>query len=141
MQITTTPASISPSQPPSISRVPEKQLNQSDFLKILTIQLAKQDPLKPIDDQSFIAQMAQFSTLQQTSELSKSVAALRSAQELGAASTLIGKTVTVTDENQAEVMGVVYGVDTSEAAPRLVVDGKRYTMNSLKYISKAPPPS
>jgi len=46
------------------ARVPQKSLGQADFLKLLTTQLAHQDPSKPMDDASFIAQMAQFSTLQ-----------------------------------------------------------------------------
>ncbi|HAS85590.1 MAG TPA: hypothetical protein DCS31_02165, partial [Candidatus Competibacteraceae bacterium] len=39
------------------------QLNQADFLRLLTTQMQNQDPTNPLDGQQFMAQMAQFSTL------------------------------------------------------------------------------
>lgn len=44
-------------------------LGQDDFLKLLVTQLQNQDPLKPMDNQAFIAQTAQFSQLNQMTEL------------------------------------------------------------------------
>lgn len=46
-----------------------KPLGQSDFLKLLVTQLQHQDPLKPVENQDFIAQTAQFSQLEQMSKL------------------------------------------------------------------------
>lgn len=40
-----------------------------DFMKVLTTQLTYQDPLKPMDNQEFMAQMAQFTALEQTQQL------------------------------------------------------------------------
>ena len=39
------------------------QLDQADFLRLMTTQLQNQDPTKPLDGQQFMAQLAQFSTL------------------------------------------------------------------------------
>ncbi|MBZ4194927.1 MAG: hypothetical protein LAE24_11575 [Candidatus Contendobacter sp.] len=39
------------------------QLDQADFLMLMTTQLKNQDPTKPLDGQQFMAQLAQFSTL------------------------------------------------------------------------------
>ena len=39
------------------------QLDQADFLKLMTTQLQNQDPTKPLDGQQFMAQLAEFSTL------------------------------------------------------------------------------
>jgi|CXWL01.1.fsa_nt_gi flagellar basal-body rod modification protein FlgD len=46
-----------------------KTLGQKEFLQLLTAQLQYQDPLKPMDNEAFIAQMATFSQLDQTSTL------------------------------------------------------------------------
>ncbi|WHZ21676.1 MAG: Flagellar basal-body rod modification protein FlgD [Nitrospira sp.] len=68
-----------------------KTLGQSDFLKLLVTQLQNQDPLKPVDNQEFIAQTAQFSQLDQMTKLvslmEKSVALQEAAQNTTAATT------------------------------------------------------
>ena len=51
---------------------PQKELGQSDFLRLLTVQLANQDPLSPLDNSQFIAQMAQFSSVESLGNLQTS---------------------------------------------------------------------
>ncbi|MBN8842347.1 MAG: flagellar hook capping protein [Sphingomonadales bacterium] len=45
-----------------------QQLDQSDFLRLMTAQLSQQDPFNPVDNQQMVAQMAQFSSLAAASE-------------------------------------------------------------------------
>ena len=49
------------------------QLDQSDFLRLLTTQLQNQDPTKPLDGQEFTAQLAQFSTLNVMTDIKTSL--------------------------------------------------------------------
>ena len=51
-------------------------LGQEDFLKILLTQLTYQDPMKPLDNQEFIAQFAQFSSLDQTRQSNENLDSL-----------------------------------------------------------------
>ncbi|HHY74628.1 MAG TPA: flagellar hook assembly protein FlgD [Bacillus bacterium] len=53
-------------------KAPVKDLGKDEFLKILMVQLANQDPLNPMEDKEFIAQMAQFSTLEQMTRMTAS---------------------------------------------------------------------
>ncbi|MEC5422689.1 flagellar hook assembly protein FlgD [Virgibacillus sp. C22-A2] len=55
------------------SRAPSNDLGKDEFLKILMTQLQNQDPTNPMDDRDFIAQMSQFSTLEQTMNMAKSI--------------------------------------------------------------------
>lgn len=70
-------------------------VSQLDFLRILVTQLSFQDPLKPIDNQEFIAQIAQFTTLEQTRQLGDRMDTLLAIQASEQSVGLIGKTVEV----------------------------------------------
>lgn len=54
---------------------PNGNLDKDAFLRLLTTQLANQDPLNPMEDREFIAQLAQFTSLEQMQELNKTMAA------------------------------------------------------------------
>jgi len=82
-------------------------LGQDDFLKILLTQLSFQDPLKPMDNQEFIAQMAQFSSLEQTRQLNERVDSLLQIQATTQTIGLVGRTVEVRSETGFAVGRVV----------------------------------
>lgn len=58
-----------------INNKPTNNLDKDAFLRLLTTQLANQDPLNPMEDREFIAQLAQFTSLEQMQELNKTMAA------------------------------------------------------------------
>ncbi|MGI6152223.1 MAG: flagellar hook capping FlgD N-terminal domain-containing protein [Christensenellaceae bacterium] len=84
------------------SRVPKQEMGQDEFLQILAAQLANQDPLEPMKDTDFIAQMAQFSALEQMSALNQSFSATH-------AYTMIGKDVLAQVSNGAGGVSQVFG--------------------------------
>ena len=57
-----------------------KQLGKDDFLKLLITQLSQQDPTSPMKDQDFIAQMAQFSSLEQMKNISSGISRMEAKQ-------------------------------------------------------------
>lgn len=56
-----------------VENAPNNNLDKMAFLRLLTTQLANQDPLNPMEDREFIAQLAQFSALEQMQNLNKTV--------------------------------------------------------------------
>jgi flagellar basal-body rod modification protein FlgD len=70
-------------------------ISQDDFLKILLTQLQFQDPLKPIDNEQFIAQLAQFSALEINREQSDEINTLLTINSAQQAIGLMGKTVQI----------------------------------------------
>ena len=130
----TTPVSPTSSQPnTTASRVPQKALGQEDFLKLLTVQLSKQDPMKPMEDTSFIAQMAQFSALQQTELMAKDITSMKTSSDFTSASSLIGRHVTVTTKT-GNVSGDVTGIDASTGAPQIMIGDSSYPLSTVTRI-------
>jgi flagellar basal-body rod modification protein FlgD len=68
-----------------------KTLGKDDFMKILITQLQHQDPSQPLQDKEFIAQMAQFTSLEQLSNMNTEMKALR--QTMGLSPAYIGKQI------------------------------------------------
>lgn len=89
------------------SRVPKQELGKDEFLQILAVQLANQDPLEPMKDTDFIAQMAQFSSLEQMKGLNDSFSSTKAYGMIGKSVTA---TVTLETGEKAEIMGIVSGV-------------------------------
>ncbi|SDW27587.1 flagellar hook capping FlgD N-terminal domain-containing protein [Paenibacillus sp. CF384] len=89
----------------------DKSLGKDDFLRILVTQLQNQDPMQPLQDKDFIAQMAQFSSVEQLVNMSDQLTMLR--QNLGMASSMIGKEVQWYEyANTGEMLAVTGKVDS-----------------------------
>lgn len=77
-----------------------------EFLRILSSQLTNQDPLQPLDNQQFLSQIAQFSSLQQSQLLNDKIDTLLNAQASIQSIGVLGKNVTYT-LNGATASGTV----------------------------------
>jgi flagellar basal-body rod modification protein FlgD len=112
--------STNPTTPIPVEELPKKtdngSLGKDQFLKLFVAQLQHQDPMNPMNDSEFMAQMASFSTLEQVTNLAM-------ANERSSTIGLIGRTVTYTDQNNVTHTGVVEKVTTKDGKPLLTVDG------------------
>jgi flagellar basal-body rod modification protein FlgD len=95
-------------------------ISQDDFMQILLTQLRFQDPLKPVDDEQFVAQLAQFSGLEITREQSDKIDSLLTIEGADQALGLMGKTVQ-TGAAQNNAVGTVTAISFSSGLPQLTV--------------------
>ena len=117
--------------------LPAQTLNQKDFLSLLVKQLSAQDPMNPVSNTDFAAQLAQFSTLQATQTMQTNLAGLESSQALLQANSLLGRTVQVQSASGATASGVVSAVSIQAGTPSIVVNGQPYNLSSVLSVSLA----
>jgi flagellar basal-body rod modification protein FlgD len=121
------------------TRTPQKTLGQDDFLKLLAVQFQAQDPMKPMEDTTFIAQMAQFSSLEQSKTLVQQMTQLRTEQDVATANSYIGRKVTLDDGNKGTVSGNVTGVEMSSGTPLLIVGENNYPLSAVLLVEPGAP--
>jgi len=114
------------------TRQPQQNLGKDDFLKILITQLSYQDPTAPMEDKQFIAQMAQFSTLEQMTGMAKDFSLLTSMLMGNEASSALGKNVEIT-EGERLIQGKVQAV-TRGATPEVLVNGSLYSWGNVSKV-------
>lgn len=95
-------------------------LSFESLLKIVLTQLTYQDPLKPMDNFEFVSQLAQFSQIQQTQEMSESLRTLVAAQSTSQAAGLLGKMVDI-PAGATTLSGEVTAIAFVDGAPRLTI--------------------
>lgn len=110
-----------------------KQLGKDDFLKLLITQLSKQDPTNPLKDQDFIAQMANFSSLEQMKNISTGIQKLEARQNYN----LIGKLVSgpdfISGETITGVVGAIFFDQDGKSFAR--VNGRTVEIEKINFIS------
>lgn len=110
-------------------------LGQTDFFRILSAQLANQDPLNPMEDKEFIAQMAQFSSLEEMKNMATGMKQLNETVKLSRFSTavsLIGKEASVSTP-YGQVSGTITGVSGSDT-PMVRIGQNLYDISEIREI-------
>ena len=108
------------------------ELGKDDFLKLLITQLSNQDPTSPMENTEFISQMAQFSSLEQMTNMSTSFSKMASFINSSEAASTLGKTVEL-NVGDASVTGIVEGATRGEN-PQVLVNGMYYSMDKIAAI-------
>lgn len=113
-------------------RLPTQELGRDDFLKILMTQLQNQDPTSPMEDTEFIAQMAEFSSLEQMTNMTSELGRLTSLLAAGQASGMLGRTVELVD-NGTLIRGVVSAVSSGDI-PQVRIGDSFYNFDQIETI-------
>jgi flagellar basal-body rod modification protein FlgD len=130
--ISSTAGAISGATSPDTTANAKANLTEQNFLQLLVTQMTSQDPLNPESSTDFAAQLAQFSSLQETTASANTMANLQAAS-------LIGANVSVQSNSggTSEVTGPVTGVDFSSGTPEIQVNGQLYGLSSILSIAPA----
>lgn len=104
--------------------VASQNLGKDDFLQLLVMQLKNQDPLEPLKNEEFIAQLAQFTSLEQMTNLNKNFEGMMALQGLSYASSFIGREVAWYDEEGQVLSGTVLEVELEGESPMLNIEGQ-----------------
>ncbi|MCD1257816.1 flagellar hook assembly protein FlgD [Paenibacillus athensensis] len=107
-------------------------LGKDDFLKILITQLKNQDPTQPLQDREFIAQMAQFTSVEQLTNMANEMKSLR--QSLGMASSLIGKSISWLATDGSTKSGIVDSITFKDGNQYANVEGEEISLDQLSKI-------
>lgn len=110
------------------------ELDKDDFLKILITQLQHQDPTNPMQDKEFIAQMAQFSSLEQMTNMASGFGKLSGVLNSSEAQSLLGRNVEVLDGDKS-IYGKVSQVVRGEF-PLVMVNGSFYDLEQVSKVEE-----
>ena len=125
--------------PEAVERVPVKMLGQNEFLKLLVTQMRNQDPMQPVSDTEFIAQMAQFSSLEQTKTMSADITKLRQGNDFLQATNLLGKEVRLHLGDMEFTKGIVTDLNVKDGEARIIVGNKTYTLDQVNSVTAEAP--
>lgn len=101
-----------------------QSLGKDTFLKLLVAQLRYQDPLAPADSQQFLAQSAQFTSVEKLEEIADAMSSLSKNDSLSTIGNLVGKTVQHKDALGNVIESTVTAGKVHDDGIVLVVDGK-----------------
>lgn len=106
-----------------------KQLDRDAFLKILITQLQYQDPSQPMQDKEFIAQMAQFSALEQTTKVYQ-------VNSLALGTQMIGHVVTYQNADGTYLSGEVISAQSYNGNVKVQVGDKMVDISQVLEVKK-----
>ena len=119
----------------SVSGVASSAVNKDEFLKLFVAQLKHQSPLDPLKGHEFIAQLAQFSSVEQLTNLNTSFANEFKFQQLLGGGDLIGRNATYVDTTLGGVgQGIIQGSKITDGTTSVIIDNKEIPISNITGI-------
>lgn len=110
-------------------------MDKNAFLRLLVTELRHQDPTQPMQDREFVAQMAQFSSLEQMTSMNNSMQSLQNSFRAGEAYSLLGKRVDALNPQSGDVTsGTVTRVSLRENVYRVTVNNREYELSQIQSV-------
>jgi flagellar basal-body rod modification protein FlgD len=114
----------------------KQPLGKDEFLKLLTTQLRYQNPMEPLKDGEFVAQLSQFSTLEGIQQMNTSFAEMLLLQQMTQGANLIGKTIAYEKPDSTVLgRGIVESVTMASGKLQLMVNGKPIALSQVRGIA------
>ncbi|MGD9692780.1 MAG: flagellar hook capping FlgD N-terminal domain-containing protein [Phycisphaerales bacterium] len=95
-------------------------LSSADFIKIMTTELSRQDPLSPTDSKAILDQISSIRSIESNISLKDSIQSMVQQNEFASAGALIGKVVYALDDDAVERIGVIQGVSNTREGARVI---------------------
>jgi len=112
-------------------------ISQTDFLNLFITQLRYQDPLEPMTNEDFVAQMSRFAMLEELQDMKASLMSLSQQSALSWGTGLLGKCIEYSDDTGGISQGYVEAITSSDGVMKLVVDGKEVGFGQVLRITQA----
>ncbi len=126
---------VKPERAGSVGKTAQDAMGMEDFLRLLTTQIANQDPMEPMKDTEFIAQMASISSVEQMQQFATSFKDFTASHREIAAQAYLGKRVTAHDGEGSPVTGVAQAVEKASGGELLVtIDGQTFPASAISKV-------
>ncbi len=113
-------------------------LTPSDFINLMVTELQNQDPTQPESSDQLLSQMSQIGQLQSSNSLQSTLSGLAQQNQIGAASSLIGKSVQGLSSSNNQVSGIVSSVNVASSGVTLELDnGNSLSLANVTSIAPA----
>jgi flagellar basal-body rod modification protein FlgD len=123
---------------PTTAKSPDDQFGKDTFLKLLVAQLKYQNPLQPQDGSEFLAQTAQFTMVEKLSSLETETKSSLAANQMLAATSMIGHEVKYKDGDGNDQTGVVTSVKVTSDGPMLHIGDNDISYNAIEEVHSIP---
>jgi flagellar basal-body rod modification protein FlgD len=124
----------SPNQSTTDTRQPTNELDQDAFLKLLVAQLRYQNPMSPADPQAFLAQTAQFTTVEKLTQLTTQLADSDRMAQVATGSALVGRNITYQLDDGTTKPGTVTSARPTEDGCVLVVNDTEIALDDVTAV-------